>query len=115
MKKNIGVTIILLFQIYFSLPAFSETIKIGYIEFPPMTYTNDQGSPDGIIIDIADKTLNKAGYDWTAKSLPAKRMAKMIGAGQIQLWIGLATLPEFKGKTYTGECIVEKLILRALD
>jgi len=91
----------------------SQTIKIGYIEFPPMTYTDGQGHPAGIIIDITSKTLKKAGYQWTAKSLPTKRMAKMLTEGDIQLWIGLSTLPEFKGKTYVGKSVVKKLILRA--
>lgn len=93
--------------------AFSQTIKIGYIEFPPMTYTDEQGNPAGIIIDITSKTLKKAGYKWTAKSLPTKRMANMLTKGHVQLWIGLSTLPEFKDKTYIGESVVEKLILRA--
>ncbi len=93
--------------------AFSQSIKIGYIEFPPMTYTDEQGNPAGIVIDITSKTLNQAGYKWTAKSLPTKRMAHMLTKGHIQLWIGLSTLPEFKDKTYIGESVVEKLILRA--
>lgn len=91
----------------------AQTIKIGYIEFPPMTYTDELGHPAGIIIDITSKTLKKAGYEWTAKSLPTKRMAKMLTKGQVQLWIGLSTLPEFKDKTYIGKSVVEKLILRA--
>lgn len=97
----------------FSHPALSKTIKIGYVEFPPMTYTDGQGRPAGVIIDITSKTLKKAGYEWTARSLPAKRMARMLTEGKIQLWIGLATLPEFKNKTLVGKSVVKKLTLRA--
>lgn len=99
----------------FSFPSFasSRTIKIGYVEFPPMTYTDEHGNPSGVIIDITSKTLKKAGYHWTAKSLPAKRLAKMLTNGDVQLWIGLSTLPEFKGKTYVGNSVVKKLQLRA--
>ena len=78
-----------------------------------MTYTDEQGKPAGVIIDITSKTLKKAGYKWTAKSLPTKRMAKMLIEGNIHLWIGLATLPQFKNNTYIGESVVEKLTLRA--
>lgn len=93
--------------------SLSRTIKIGYVEFPPMTYTDDQGRPAGVIIDITSKTLKRAGYQWTAMSLPAKRMAKMLTTGDIQLWIGLSTLPEFKGKTHVGKSVVKKLVFRA--
>lgn len=113
MKKTV-YTIVLSFLICcVSSLAFSQTIKIGYIEFPPMTYTDGQGNPAGIVIDITSKTLKKAGYKWTAQSLPTNRMAEMLTQGHVQLWIGLSTLPQFKDKTYVGEAIVEKLILRA--
>lgn len=112
-KAFVSGFIFLLFICAASPSAMSQTIKIGYIEFPPMTYTDQQGKPSGIIIDITAKTLEKAGYQWTARSLPTKRMAKMLTEGDIQLWIGLSTLPEFKGKTYVGNSVVKKLIFRA--
>lgn len=105
---------VLLFFLCFGLSsAFSRTIKIGYVEFFPMTYTNDSGHPDGIIINIAAQTLEKAGYEWTATSLPAKRLAKMLTQGDVQLWIGLSTLPQFKDKVYISDTVVEKLTFRA--
>jgi len=110
---KIRIVTILLPLLFISQALLAQTIKIGYIEFPPMTYTDAQGRPAGVIIDITAKTLEKAGYQWSAKSLPAKRMAKMLTDGDVHLWIGLSTLPEFKGKTYVGESVVEKLILRA--
>jgi len=93
--------------------AFSQTLKIGYVEFPPMTYTDQNGQPAGYIMDIAVKSLEKAGFDWTAVTLPAKRMAKSLATGKIQVWIGLATMPQFKGTTHVGKTVVEQLILRA--
>ncbi len=114
LKKNI------IYYIIFTLvtgvlvtPAFSQTLKIGYVEFPPMTYTDQNGQPAGFIMDIAAKSLKKAGFEWTAVSLPAKRMAKSLATGQIQLWVGLATMPHFDGTTHVGKTVVEKLILRA--
>ncbi len=113
LKKTVNTIVLSILICCISSSGFSQTIKIGYIEFPPMTYTDEQGHPAGIIIDITSKTLKKAGYKWTAKSLPTKRMAKLLTKGHIQLWIGLSTLPQFKDKTYIGESVVEKLILRA--
>ena len=114
MKKKCvcGSIFIFIFCNLFSV-AISQPIKIGYIEFPPMTYTDEHGHAAGIIIDITSKTLKEAGYQWTARSLPAKRLALMLAKGDVQLWIGLSTLPEFEGKTYIGKSVVEKLTLRA--
>lgn len=93
--------------------AFPRTLKIGYVEFPPMTYTDQNGQAAGYIMDIAVKSVEKAGFEWTAVSLPAKRMAKSLAAGDIQVWIGLATLPQLNGTTLVGKTVVERLVLRA--
>jgi polar amino acid transport system substrate-binding protein len=94
-------------------PVFSQPLKIGYVEFPPMTYTDNNGMPAGYIMDIAVKSLEKAGFEWTAVSLPPKRMVKSLATGLTQVWLGLATMPQFKGTTYVGKTVVEQLILRA--
>jgi polar amino acid transport system substrate-binding protein len=114
LKKNIAYYVLFtLVSGVLAAPAFAQTLKIGYVEFPPMTYTDRNGQPAGYVMDIALKSLEKAGFEWTAVSLPAKRLAKSLAAGNIQVWLGLATLPQFKGTTHVGKTVVEQLILRA--
>ena len=43
-------------------------VEIGYIEFPPVFFTDSQGKPGGFLIDLADQVLTKAGYQWNATS-----------------------------------------------
>lgn len=88
-------------------------LKVGYIEFPPVFFTNEDGEPEGNLITLASKVLPKAGYDWAASSYPTKRMVKMIITGELDLWIGLATLPPFKNTTYVGESTVATIELNA--
>ncbi len=78
-----------------------------------MTFTNAEDKPDGILIAMADKVLSRLDYGWEAHSYPAKRLAKSMANGQIDLWIGLSTLPEFEGTTYVSKTIVTKLFLNA--
>ena len=79
-----------------------QTIKVGYIEFPPAFYTDKTGQANGILIKLTDKVMKKSGYSWTAHSYPTKRMAHYIATGELHLWVGLTTLPEFKGTTLIG-------------
>lgn len=102
-----------LFFFFLAQPAFSQTLRIGYVEFPPMTYTDKNGQPAGFILDITTKTLEKAGFQWTAVSLPAKRLANSLAEGSIQVWLGLTTMPQFEGTTHVGKTVVEQLSLRA--
>lgn len=114
MKKTILIVLVV-----FLLPAvvFSETptkkLLLGYIEFPPYTYTNPSGKPAGVLIDLAAKVFPEAGYEWTALSYPVKRMAEYLGSGDIDIWMGLKTLPSFIDKTYIGNKIVAELQLNA--
>lgn len=114
MKKTM-----LIILVVFLLPAvvFSDTstkkLRLGYIEFPPYTYTNSSGKPEGILIDLAEKVFPEAGYEWTALSYPVKRMAEYLGSGDIDIWMGLKTLPSFIEKTYTGTEIIADLQLNA--
>lgn len=78
-----------------------------------MTYTDSHGQPAGFILDIAARSLEKAGFDWTAVSLPAKRLADSLAAGSVQVWLGLTTLPNFKDSTHAGKVVIKQLILKA--
>lgn len=114
MKKAIILIIIILMT---PLTGFSETVtkklKIGYIEFPPYTFTNASGKPDGLLIDLASKVYPRAGYEWSALSYPVKRLAEYLGSGNIDIWMGLKTLPSFIEKTHTGNEVIAELLLNA--
>ena len=91
----------------------ADNIRMGYIEFPPVFSTNADGKAVGYLIDLTNKVALKAGYQVEAQSFPTKRMAKMIADGGLDLWVGLATLPEFEGTTYIGESAVATIELHA--
>jgi len=93
--------------------AKTKILRLGYIEFHPYFYTNGQGNPEGIFIDIAEKVFREAGFRLEAVQLPTKRMAAYLGDGEIDVWMGLKTLPEFEGKAYLGNSVLAELVLRA--
>lgn len=111
------LTTLLIFSalVFFSGPqsAQAKKLKLGYIEFPPFTYTDEGGEPAGILIDLARTIIPDAGYEFEAFSFPVRRMASYIGSGDLDIWLGLKTLPEFTGKAYIGNSVVAELILRA--
>ncbi len=106
---------ILLFSLMLFLPSIvhSKTVKLGYVEFPPMTHTNENGKPDGKIILLAEKVLENAGFKWQAVSLPTNRMVAMLIEGRIDMWIGVSTIPALKETTLVGESVVDIISLRA--
>ncbi|MBU1168417.1 MAG: transporter substrate-binding domain-containing protein [Proteobacteria bacterium] len=116
MKPRYPVVILLFFGLVFfsgTQKAMANKLKIGYIEFPPFTYTEAGGKPSGILIDLANKVFHDAGYEFEAFSYPVRRLASYIGSGDLDVWMGLKTLPEFTGKAYIGDAIIAELVLRA--
>ncbi|NJL59713.1 MAG: transporter substrate-binding domain-containing protein [Desulfobacteraceae bacterium] len=101
--------IILIFPVISS----AETIRMAYIEAPPYYSSNKDGKAEGLVIDIMNKVMKKAGYDWEAASYPVKRMTSMLTSGEIHLWVGLSTLPEFQGTAIIGGTEIGKVILNA--
>ncbi|RMF12970.1 MAG: hypothetical protein D6758_14075 [Gammaproteobacteria bacterium] len=93
--------------------AKKKPVKVGYIEFPPVFWTAPDKTPKGYLIDLARMTLERSGYAWTAVSRPTRRMAVELVDGRIDLWIGLPTLPEFRGTTLIGPSTVATIELNA--
>jgi len=91
----------------------AQEIALGYIEFPPVFSTDELGNPKGLLIELAKMVIPKAGYKWTAHSRPTKRMANDIVVGDLDLWIGLSTLPEFEDTTFIGKPIVSTIELNS--
>lgn len=109
-KAWLVISMMLMVQIYGDSVS-AETLRLGYIEFPPYTYTTESGEPAGLLIDLAKKIYPEAGFDFTATSYPVRRLANYIGSGDLDIWMGLKTLPEFEGKTYIGKAEIAELVL----
>jgi polar amino acid transport system substrate-binding protein len=95
------------------LAAEPQTIRMGYIEFTPVFYTDAEGVAQGLLVDLARKVVPAAGYQLTLESLPVKRMANSLIKGEIDLWAGLKTLEGFEGNTYAGDSILLQICLNA--
>lgn len=90
-----------------------QTIRMGYIEFTPVFYTNTDGVPQGLLIDLAQKVATEAGYRLEFESFPAKRMVSKLIKGEIDLWAGLKTLDGFAENTYSGDSRLLQICLNA--
>lgn len=91
----------------------SQTIRMGYIEFTPVFYTDADGVPQGLLVDLARQVVPAAGYQLKMQSLPVKRMANSLIKGEIDLWAGLKTLEGFEGNTFVGNSILLQICLNA--
>ncbi len=91
----------------------SKTLRVGYVEFPPFNYTDENGVAQGAMADLARDIIANAGYDISFRAYPAKRLAKNIVSGKIDFWIGLSTLENLTEHTEISSMPVNSAVLRA--
>jgi polar amino acid transport system substrate-binding protein len=86
---GIGLMVAALGLAGFDAHAKDEAVRIGYVEFAPITFTNAQGQLDGHGTRSMVKLLEAAGLSWRATSLPAARLWDGLKDGSVQLWLGI--------------------------
>lgn len=74
-----------------------DTVRIAFVEFPPITYRNAAGEPSGMFIDITRKVALEAGYTPEFLYLPVSRAYLYLENGQIDAWTGVSGVPALKG------------------
>ncbi|WP_167812664.1 substrate-binding periplasmic protein [Marinobacter daqiaonensis] len=69
-------------------------IRAAYVEFPPLSYTDNSGEAAGEIVGLAKRLAEHAGYDITWQELPVGRAYLYLEHGIIDLWLGSAGVPK---------------------
>lgn len=76
-------------------------IRAGFIEFPPLAFTADNGEAEGTFIDLSERIADRAGYRIEWQGLPIGRVYLYLERGDIDMWPGSAGVPELA--PYTRE------------
>ncbi|TNE80287.1 MAG: transporter substrate-binding domain-containing protein [Gammaproteobacteria bacterium] len=75
-----------------------KTVRIAYVEFPPITYRDENGEPAGLFIDITRKVALEAGFTPDFLYLPVSRAYLYLSNGQIDAWPGVSNIPALEGE-----------------
>lgn len=78
----------------------APAINVGYYEFPPYSWTDDNGQPQGSILTLTERLLRHAGYRGEYRSFPGARLYAGLQNGSVQLWPGAGGKSELAGHTY---------------
>lgn len=93
------------------LPA-DLTVKVGYFEYPGLTYTDTNGKPAGFVNEITMKTLEQAGIKYSIVSYPAARFFDDLSNGKIDLFNGLSSIEVVKKSTLSSSINLFPLNMR---
>ncbi|WP_448189062.1 substrate-binding periplasmic protein [Azospirillum sp. sgz301742] len=94
--------------------AKADPIKVGYVEFPPYTYTyTEDGKPKGSLIEMLEKVAADQGVAFKAESAPARRIFSGILEGEFHLFMGVKNVKDFEGATLASAAPIGKIELNA--
>jgi len=71
-------------------------LQAAYVEFPPLTYTTEDGDPAGSLIKLTEQLATEAGMDIQWQELPLGRIYLYLKNGTIDLWPGTARIQELE-------------------
>ena len=86
-------------------------VHVGYYEFPPYSYTDEQGLPSGAGLELAARLLDEAGYQADFRSYPGARLYSGLLDGSIELWLGASGKPELAEHTLEGKHLLGEISL----
>lgn len=92
--------------------AAAQTVKLGYVEFPPYTQT-DGGTAKGSLVEAFDKAAKAAGVAYSAESAPARRLFSGIADGEFHVFLGIKSVKEFEGTTLVSAAPIARIELNA--
>lgn len=73
--------------------AADRTLKVAYVEFPPLSYRDEYGKAAGTMVDITRKVAEKAAYELKFVYLPVSRVYLYLRNGKVDLWMGMTNIP----------------------
>jgi polar amino acid transport system substrate-binding protein len=86
------------------------TLKIGYFDFPELTYTDENGRAAGFVNEITIKTLENMDMKYSIEKFPAVRFYRYLSKGKIHVFNGLSSIPSVK-----ASCISSTIPLFPLE
>lgn len=99
------VTLTCLLALLLALPCWAQSVAeprpsvvVRYFEFPPFSFTNRQGQPDGSVLRLTRRLLEEAGYAGDIRALPSARVYAGLADGSVQLWPGAPGVPQLQDK-----------------
>jgi polar amino acid transport system substrate-binding protein len=76
----------------------NRSLRIAYVEFPPITYQSSDGRAAGSFIELTRKIAVEAGYEPEFLFLPISRVYLYLRNGRIDVWPGSANVPALNGE-----------------
>ena len=116
--KNLKNMVLFIFMLLtacaFFNPGWVEagSYRVGIHHIPPFSVIEKSGAYKGILVEVLENTLKKAGISYTVTPVPQKRMYNDLATGDMDISMGVKGVPAYEGKILFSEFVVTNFDLR---
>lgn len=93
--KAVGLFLSLL---WFDAASCGQPVQVGITHFPPLYVVDKQQALGGILLDLMEQSLNRAGLAYRVQGYPPKRLYFGLAEGKVDLFIGIKGNPLYDNK-----------------
>lgn len=86
-------------------------VQVGFYEFPPYSYSDSQGRPQGAILKLSERLLEHAGYRAQVRSYPSARLYNGLEEGTVHVWPGAAGKVALREHTLESRTTLGEIVL----
>lgn len=86
-------------------------VQVGFYEFPPYSYSDEQGRPQGAILELTERLLEHAGYRAEIRSYPSARLYNALQDGSVHIWPGAPGKPTLAEHTLESHTRLGEIVL----
>lgn len=91
----------------------TRILRAGFVEFPPFKYADENGNASGPWVEMTEKVAAEAGYEVDWVHLPIARVYLYLQSGRIDVWPGVAGIPQIRDAVYESAVTPMEVVLYA--
>ena len=76
----------------------AEPYPVGIHHIPPFSVIEKSGAYKGVLVEVLENTLKKAGISYKVTPVPQKRMYKDLATGDVAISMGAKGVALYEGK-----------------
>ena len=88
-----------------------EALVVGYVDFPPFTYTDERGKAAGYLNEITREVAARTGQELEFIEVPPARLERGLRTGDVDVFQGIRIFAEQSDRMVAGDSLLLPITL----
>ncbi len=84
----------------------TDPLVVGYVDFPPFTYTNDQGNAAGYLNELTRRVAEHIEQPLEFREMPAARLRRGLRTGRVDVFQGIRVFADQSDRVLASDQVL---------